>query len=207
MIAITGAVFYFRQPGNARPSIATRGVGNATVMDIKSSDAWLLIADIEDFTMMSQSLPPDKLAVDVGTWIHKGRRLVEKSRGRVSKFLGDGFLACWESTEDSTRSVVEVLEGFRQLRAAGPVSFRVVVHHGSVTFGAAMQFGEENILGPELNYTFRLEKLASQLGIDFSASTPAEPLLRKFLPLSVVPGDHELKGIPGLHRIFQIGAE
>ena len=203
-MVIVGAVFRFRQSGTVSAGPSSGTVGNATVLELKNREAWLLIVDIERFIQLSQSLPPDQLAVDVGTWIKKGRRLVEEGGGRISKFLGDGFLACWESREDGTRLMAEVLAGFHAMREAGPVKFRVVVHHGSVTFGGTVQFGDENILGPEVNYIFRLEKLASALGIEVCVSASAEPRLQSHLALEPVPGEHELKGFPGRHRCFSV---
>jgi class 3 adenylate cyclase len=99
--------------------------------------------------------------------------------------------------------LVDALAGFRAMREAGPVKFRVVVHHASVTFGGAV-FGEENIFGPELNFIFRLEKLASELGVEFCVSTSAQPLLQPHLPLEPVPGEHELKGFSERHRCFRV---
>jgi adenylate cyclase len=203
-LVIGGAVFRFRQSGTVCSDPSTGAGGNATVLELRNRDAWLLIVDIEHFIQLSQSLPPDQLAVDVGTWIKKGRRLVEEGGGRISKFLGDGFLACWESKEDGTRLMAEVLTGFHAMREAGPVKFRVVVHHGSVTFGGTVQFGDENILGPEVNYIFRMEKLASALGVEFCLSASAGPRLQSHLSVEPVPGEHELKGYPGRHRCFSV---
>jgi len=203
---IAGATFRFRQPGGlttAGGMTTVRGA-SATVLDLAERKAWLVIVDIENFVELSRTLPRDELAVNVGTWIQKGRRLVEKADGRISKFLGDGFLACWDAAGDKTPAVTDVLSGFHELRESGPVKFRTVVHHGVVTFGGAMQLGEENMFGPELNYVFRLEKLAAQLGVTQCASQAAERLLAAHLRLEAVPGEHPMKGIPGLHRIFRI---
>jgi adenylate cyclase len=203
-ITLAGTSFCFRQPSGGPAGQSTSFAGKATVTDFKDLNTWLLIVDMESFTRLSQELPPDKLAISVGRWIQDGQRVVEKAGGRISKFLGDGFLACWESTGDKTRSVVEALTAFQALRAAGTVKFRVVVHHGVVTFGGAVQFGEENMIGSELNYVFRLEKLASELGLSFCLSTPAHKKLDPHLCLEPVAGEYELKGYPGRHRCFTI---
>jgi adenylate cyclase len=203
-ILLAGASFTFRQPAGTRSGLTTGGAGNATVTEFKDLNAWLLIVDMESFTRLSQEWPPDKLAVSVGRWIQDGQRLVEKTGGRISKFLGDGFLACWESSSGKTRSVVEALTAFHSLRESGAVKFRVVLHHGVVTFGGAVQFGEENMIGSELNYIFRLEKLASELGIPFCLSAQAQARLHTHLPIEPVAGEYALKGFPGRHHCFAI---
>ncbi len=203
-ITLAGAAFHFRQPGGSRSGQSTSAAGGATVTDFQDLNTWLLIADMEGFAQLSQELPADKLAVNVGRWIQESQRLVEKSGGRISKFLGDGFLACWESAEDKTSSVVAAMRGLHLLREEGAIKFRVVVHHGVVTFGGTVHFGEENMIGSELNYIFRLEKLASELGLTFCASVHAHSRLESHLRMEPVPGEHELKGFSGRHRCYRI---
>jgi class 3 adenylate cyclase len=90
------------------------------------------------------------------------------------------------------------------LREMGDVKFRVVLHQGMVTFGGATDFGEETIFGPELNYTFRLEKLASELGVTFCLSAVAQKELVASFSTKLIAGQHELKGFPGFHQCFEI---
>jgi adenylate cyclase len=203
MVSLAGAAFYFRQAGGACSGQTTTGAGGVTVTDFQDLDAWLLIVDMESFTQLSQQLAPDKLAFSVGRWIQEGQRLVESAGGRITKFLGDGFLACWES-KNQTRSVVDALAALQALRECGTIKFRVVVHHGVVTFGGDVRFGEESMIGSELNYIFRLEKLASALGVSFCASTAAQVRLAPHLHLEPVAGEHELKGFSGRHCCFSI---
>lgn len=203
-ITLAGATFRFRQSGSTPRGLSSSQAGQATVTDFKDLNMWLVIADMESFIELSQELPADQLAVSIGRWIQESQRMVERSGGRISKFLGDGFLACWESAGDKTAAVVETLAGFHALREQATVKFRVVVHHGIVTFGGVMQFGEENMIGAELNYIFRLEKLAGALGVDFCASACAQQRLEGHLPMESVPGEHEMKGFPGQHRCYRI---
>jgi adenylate cyclase len=204
-IALAGITFRFRRPAaNAGEDSETAPPPTVTITEFKNQKAWLLITDIESFVRLSQDLPSEKLAVAVGRWIQDGQRLVEKWEGRLSKYLGDGFLACWEPADTTTQSVVAALREFHNLRELGNVKFRVVLHQGMVTFGGATDFGEETIFGPELNYTFRLEKLASQLGVTFCLSAPAQKELAASFSTKLVSGQHELKGFPGFHECFEI---
>jgi len=195
----------FRQP-SAEPSEKPDAAPppTVTITEFKHQKAWLLMTDIESFVRLSQNLPSEKLAVAVGRWIQDGQRLVEKWGGRLSKYLGDGFLACWEPAGSTTSAVVAALREFHDLRQSGDVKFRVVLHLGMVTFGGATDFGEETIFGPELNYTFRLENLASDLGVTFCLSAAAQKELAASFSTRLIAGEHELKGFPGLHKCFEI---
>lgn len=203
--AIAGASFRFRQgdAGAEKSGMTTIG-GNATVMDLVERNVWLVVVDIINSTQLSQTLPPNDFAVSVGGWIEKGQRLIEMSGGRISKFLGDGFLGCWDSREDPMSKVVDALEGFHDLQERSSVPFRAVVHYGKVAFGGRVQLGEESIIGPELMYIFRLEKLAAQLQVLYCASPAAHARLKDDLDFEDVPGEHEFKGFAGLHRCYRI---
>jgi len=203
-ISLAGAEFIFHQPDGSSSSSTQRSAGQATAIDFRDQHTWMLIADIEGFTKLSQNLPADQVAMNVGRWIQESQTLVEKRGGRVSKFLGDGFLACWESASDVSRSVADTLGAFHALRESGAIKFRVAIHYGHVTFAGAVQFGEENIIGSDLNYVFRLEGLASELGLKFCASESAHSLLEPYLHLTPVPGEHEFKGFAGRQRCYSI---
>jgi adenylate cyclase len=204
-IALAGATFHFRQPHvDSREKSEDGPPPTVTITEFKHQKAWLLMTDIESFVRLSQDLPSETLAVAVGRWIQEGQRLVEKWEGRLSKYLGDGFLACWEPAGSGAPSVVAALRDFHHLRETGDVKFRVVLHLGTVTFGGATDFGEETIFGPELNYTFRLETLASELGVKFCLSAAAQKELAASFSTKLVAGEHELKGFPGFHRCFEI---
>jgi len=204
-IALAGATFRFRQPlADSEDRSEAAPPPTVTITEFKHQKAWLLMTDIESFVRLSQDVPSEKLAIAVGRWIQDGKGLVEKWEGRLSKYLGDGFLACWEPAESKVPAVVAALREFHDLRTKGDVKFRVVLHLGMVTFGGATDFGEETIFGPELNYTFRLEKLASQLGVTFCLSAAAQKELAGSYSTRRIAGEYELKGYPGLHHCFEI---
>lgn len=209
-ILIVGCTFLFRQPALPNgDSTSSRGQGSTigggvTLPEYTHQDAWLLIADMEGFTQMSRETSPEQLAGAVNPWFESCRRIVTGHTGRISKYLGDGFLACWEASEASTAEVLAALQEFALLRRTGLLPFRVVIHHGSVIFGGSTEFGEETIIGPELNYVFRLEDLASSLHLAFCASAAAQTLLAPHLPTEPVEGEFEFKGFPGLHRCFSL---
>jgi len=212
-LSIGGHIFHFHQPDFARRRAddtpthfdrSTTSAGDATVLDLRQQKVWLLIGDIEKFSVISREWEVDKLAVSVGRWLRESLRIVENQHGRISKYLGDGFLACWEDRGGTTASVVAALRDFQRLQKDSAVSFRVALHYGLVTFGEQSEWGEQSILGPEMNYIFRLEDLASALGVDLCLSSPAQAKLAPFIATQAVPGEHTLKGYEGKHRCFTV---
>ena len=210
-LIIGGQNFIFQQPLSPKPladdatAMLTRSSStDATVIDLRQQHLWLLIADIADFTSLSIEMEVEKLASTMGHWLRECHRIVEKGLGRIPKYIGDGFLACWEERADAAPAVVAAIRDFQRLRKASPVKFRVALHYGEVTFGEQSAWGEPSMLGPEMNYVFRLEDLASKLGVGFCLSSSAHAKLADLMPVESVPGEHTLKGFDGLHRCFAI---
>lgn len=201
-ITVAETTFAFLQ--EEPPEEASHGTTSATVAEVRQEMRWLLLADIEGFTPMSQRLPAEKLAEVVGQWIGAGREIVERHGGSMNKYTGDGYLACWpESAESAAHVAAAVLAFRRQLDQAGP-RFRVIVHHGKVAMGGAIKVGEDYLLGSEVNFIFRVEKVAAGVGAAFCFSSAAATLLGKLLPLTPIAGGHELKGFPGTYDFFQL---
>jgi len=205
-ITIAESSFVFRQQ-EVRP--ASSAGGGETVMDstrIQIEKRWLLLADIEGFTPLSQRLAPEALAKLVGQWVRLGRETVEGHGGRLNKYLGDGYLGCWPSTLESPAHVAAAVRAFQKMRETTEPKFRVAVHHGSVSLGGdgAESFGEESLMGPDVNLIFRVEKFAAEKQAHFCFTTAASELIGTLLPLHEIPGENELKGFPGRHRFFQL---
>jgi adenylate cyclase len=199
---IADAAFVFRQTGCDLGS--TGSDAQPTVREVREEWRWLVLADIEDFTTLSRRLAPEALATTVGQWLRAGREIVEAHDGAVNKYLGDGWLACWPGGAASAGLVVSVLHALHERSTAADPRFRVVVHHGVVAIGGAAAHGEECLMGPEVNFVFRVEKLAATVGAAFCFTTSASTLLAPPLDLEPVPGRHVLKGFPGAYEFFRL---
>jgi adenylate cyclase len=209
-LIIGGKAFSFHQPSIPAPGAestvsATRtSTAEATVLDLKQQNLWLLIADIENFTSLVQKMDVGELAHHMGRWLRDCHRVVEKGGGRIPKYIGDGFLACWEDDRKAASAAVGIVREFQAMRRASLIRFRVALHFGMVTFGEQIAWGEPTMLGAEMNYIFRLEDLASKLGVGFCVSAAAREKLRGLLTVEGVPGEHTLKGFEGTHRCYRI---
>ena len=202
-IAIVERVFTFRQSGNGADS-STGGSTAATFIEVRTERRWLVLADIEGFTPMSRQLAPADLATLVGQWVRTGRALVEAHGGAVNKYLGDGWLASWPENAESAAQVAAAVEALRVLREGVPPPFRVIVHCGAVAVGGAAILGEESLMGPEVNFIFRVEKLAGAVGAAFCFTAAAHAELWPLLALEPIPGRHALKGFEGDYEFYRL---
>lgn len=203
-ISIADAVFTFRH--SKKPRDSCQGDTMPTIPHARSEIRWLMLADIAGFTLLSQRLDAKDLATLVGVWVRRGRETVEAHGGTMNKYLGDGYLACWRSGPKTAAAVAAAVRDLKALWKEGEPKFRIIVHHGIVSIGGAAGagFGEEVLVGPEVNMIFRLEKFAAQAGIPFCFTTAAHAALEGLLPLKRIPGEHELKGFTGSYTFFRL---
>lgn len=162
-IEIGGYSFTFRNP-KSKDSVQGEPSTEKTIHDIKSIQCWLLVADIESSTQFTQTLPPDQAARMTGRWLGDCKQIVEGNGGVINKFLGDGFFAYWSQGETAADSVVSALRALKTLQLQPAPRFRVVTHYGQVFVGGEGSMGEESLLGNEVNFVFRMEKLAASMG-------------------------------------------
>lgn len=196
-IAVAGNAFVFRQTG--LPHLPSQTASATTRLDLRTEPVWLLLADIESFTPLSCTLPPDRLAVLLGGWFLACQKIIEERHGRIYKYLGDGFLAYWIDNEASTARVAAAARALAAI--VGDPRFRFVIHRGSISMGGCPMPGEEVLLGSVVNFVFRMEKLAAQLRVPVLLSEEANGKLSGRLATAPL-ASHSLKGFEGNFSFF-----
>jgi class 3 adenylate cyclase len=81
------------------------------------------------------------------------------------------------------------------------MKFRVAVHYGAITVDSALSPGEDSLIGANVNFVFRMEKIASGLQQYCVLSEEAAGHLGQFgavMPL----GEHSLSGFSGTHALY-----
>lgn len=172
-----------------------------TVRDVNELTCWFLLMDIENFVQLSSDVPAQDLARMVGAWLAECQRVVESHGGTLSKFLGDGVLVYWNERFCEPAKVVEALNVLESMQARRQPPFRWALHFGKAVFGAAAANGELSALGQDLNFLFRIERLAATQGFPSLISQEARnelALLRETPPLGAFP----LKGFEGEYALF-----
>jgi class 3 adenylate cyclase len=173
-----------------------------TIADIHTAQCWLVLADIVGSTRLSSRLSADEVSVMTGGWLAECKQIIERSAGSIDKFLGDGFLAYWHDGPEASGNVIRVLGALTQLQAREHPPFRIVLHYGEVCAGGLVPLGKEYLWGSEINFVFRVEKLAGSLGETRVASEAASQRLEAGLRLTDV-GCFAVPSFTGEFRFFR----
>jgi adenylate cyclase len=199
-ILIGGRQFVFREPKEISPEYQTT-IAERTIQEIENVPCWLVIADIVDFTPLSRSLVSERLAALVGGWFATCKKIIEEHDGTINKYLGDGILAYWHESDTTPEGIAVAIEALKKAQALAEPRFRFIFHFGLVAIGGVASLGEESLMGAEVNFAFRLEKLAASLGEACGLSEAARSKLEGFVPLRRL-GDFELKGFARKRAFF-----
>ncbi len=173
---------------------------------VRVERAWLLLADIEGFTPFSQSHPPAEVARRVGGWIAACSARFAAEGTEIQVFLGDGFLSFLPLRADATPRFVRLVAALRALQEdTTHLPFRLVLHQAEISLGRALvASGPESVLGPGVNFLFRMEKAAGAARVrcaltqDALDAWPApKPAVRALPPQA-------LKGFAGEHPLYAL---
>ena len=201
LITVGDTAFTFRQPQEITSELRTT-MAQQTVRETASIPVWMLVADIENFTPLSRTMVSEKLALLVGSWVSTCKEIVEENHGDIDKYLGDGFLAYWHDDEKGAENVASSLRKLTEIQKNEP-RFRMVLHRGSVSSGGLRSMGEESLIGKEVIFVFRMEKLGGSLGVTPMISAAAQAKLEPLMSCISV-GKHPLKGFEGEFEMFRV---
>lgn len=199
-ILIGGREFVFRVSQEISAEYQTT-IAARTIQEIENVPCWLVIAVIIDFTPLSRSLVTERLAALVGRWFATCKNIIEEHDGTINKYLGDGILAYWDESDATPEDIAATIKALKEAQALGEPRFRFIVHFGAVAIGGVASLGEESLMGAEVNFAFRLEKLAASLGEACGLSDAARGKLEGFISSRRL-GDFEVKGFAGKRTFF-----
>lgn len=172
-----------------------------TMVTKRSTNVWLMVTDVENFTVMSQSLPAEELTRKLGSWLRECADLVERTGGCVDKYVGDGFLAYWEDKKPAGR-FAGTIEKITTLQEKASLPFRWILHHADLQLGMS-RFGNDSLIGKEINFAYRMEKIAGGLNLTRMVSRPAMEALGDGVATHSV-GTHPIKGFKGTYEFFAV---
>ncbi len=195
-VRIGSSNYVFRQPENTRFASNISGGAEQTVFDVRTTDAWLLVADIIDSTRLVNLIPPDELPLMTGKWLATCRDIIEGCGGRINQFMGDGFFAYWPDHPGREADILRAMEALHEQQLHAHPPFRFIIHLAPVVFGGVAIGEEERISGGAVHFAFRMEKLAGQMELACLLSEPAKARLSALLPTRSA-GSHILPGFQG----------
>jgi adenylate cyclase len=153
----------------------------AAYIDMEMLQATVLVADIQDYTGMSEQLPLSTLARLMGNWFRYSNGIIEKNNGFVDKFIGDAVMACWlcgdknvkETIKQALSAACGLLKMTDELSRANPSLPKPLRIGIGVSTGEAIASGfgsgrpkDFTVMGDFVNLAFRLEKAAKELKRD-----------------------------------------
>lgn len=177
-------------------SIITRDDSDTamTVVQSRTADCWLLVADVVGSTGMIRGEDPQGVSRMMGAWLSLCRDRIEGGGGTINKFLGDGFFAYWPEDFADVGAMSEVLVALGKMQDEAPPPFRLALHRGGVSIGGEFSPGEEELVGAEVSRVFRMEKLAAGLQLPRLASKAAREGLVEAKIVFRDAGEHALDG-------------
>lgn len=135
----------------------------------------ILVADIRDYTGISENTPIKVLTKMMNEWFNRTRECVYEHHGVVDKFIGDCVYARWEVREDAAGTVIDALSAACELDiisrdlsqtypdAYHPLNIGVGINTGTAALGADVS---ESAIGDSVNLAFRLESLSKEMDKD-----------------------------------------
>src|SRR5208283_1437243 len=142
--------------------------------------AVIMIADMRNFTGMSDRLPGDEVIELLDDYFDAVVTPVQRRKGEILKFIGDGVLAIFpaEDDDDFSAASVEALEAAqegldnletvnRKRREADRTEVKIGIglHLGEVIYGnvGAADRLDFTVIGPAVNLASRIEGLTKRL--------------------------------------------
>jgi class 3 adenylate cyclase len=154
--------------------------------------ATVLFTDIVNSTGQAANMGDRRWREVLASHYNLIRREVERFRGRAVKSTGDGFLATFDGPARAIHCASAIRDGVRQLG----LEIRAGLHCGEIELcdddvaGISVHIGQRvaSLAGPN-------QVLVSRTVVDLLAGS--EIAFRDY-------GDHELKGVPGTWRVFEV---
>lgn len=139
------------------------GLLESTILTVKTAQCWMLMADIIGSTRLAQQMSAEELPRITGGWFKECREIIDECGGHVMKYLGDGFFCYWIAGPESPAQLSAVLDALKSMQEKKSPPFRIVVHYGEAAMGSVPTMAEINLHGAEVNFAFRMEKVAARL--------------------------------------------
>jgi class 3 adenylate cyclase len=161
----------------------------------------ILFSDIEDSTALNEQLGDDRWVRLLDSHDKLVHQCVKGYAGKVVKSQGDGFMIAFREPADAVRAGIDIQDalsegGDRRLRQT-PIRVRVGIHCGTAIERDGDLFGR--------NVAMAARVAAQARGGEILVSDEIRTALTDVEDIILVDGrDTELKGLPGVHRLWEV---
>jgi adenylate cyclase len=143
---------------------------------LQEVDATVLVADVRDFSPLSQQLGPVDLGLALGRFYEHVGGIIEGHHGRIVKFIGDGVLGVFIGGDHRLHALEAVSEGVKTRQAfldenvgrkLPVLDYVQGAASGQVLAGelGTEKLGFYDVLGQPVNQAFRICALATRRGV------------------------------------------
>lgn len=186
---------------DAASRVMSGAVTRGSVTDISAA---IMMADIRDFTGLSERMRRVDLVARLNETFDAAAIPIVAAGGQILKFMGDGFLAIFQTGEDDAGAARSALAAAMAVQDRLPRGVRmdIALHVGDVHYGniGAADRLDFTVIGSAVNEAARIEGLCSTLDRPVLVSHEFATLagLSFFEPL----GPISLKGVAGPRLIY-----
>ena len=129
-------------------------------------DYTILFADLAGFTRKSESMDPHRVIDLLNLVMGHAAHIIERCRGWIDKFMGDGILALFQNPKDAVQAALEMqlqfreINQFRSFSGEDPVEFRIGINTGRIIMAniGTRERCDWTPIGDAVNIASRIEK-------------------------------------------------
>jgi adenylate cyclase len=197
-------------------SIFIEGVEVLTALG-EEKDIFILFADIQGFTTFAENLLPYDVIYSLNLYLSQMGGIVKRHCGRIDNYMGDGFMALFESdsqVEGARRAVQAALEMLEEVKRLAPYlkelysrsfDIRIGLHFGRVVAGKLGYPGYKRgtVIGDAVNFASRIETANKQAGTRFLISEEIYELLKEEIQVGKQIAS-DIPGKSGEYRLYEV---
>ncbi len=194
-------------------SVAEAIVAGAGTLQPTQSTATILYTDIEAFTSIAESMPPEQVVQMLNEYFSAVIEPIERYGGVVNQFQGDAMLVTFnvpvedpEHADKAVKVAIEIQQAERgRLFAGVALHTRIGINTGVVIAGNVGSGDRVNytVHGDPVNLAARLEQLNKEHGTSVLVSGTTVALLNEDYPLEQI-GEVEIRGKSEPVQIFKL---
>ena len=138
----------------------------------KRQETTILYADLQGFTPLAESVPPDQLVEILNSRLQLVASAIQTYGGTLDKFMGDGVIALFNAPSPqpdhalrAVRAGLSIVSAFRAAATPGhPLSIGIGINTGDVVVGniGTPQLMNYTAIGDAVNLAQRLQEMAGR---------------------------------------------
>ena len=157
------------------PENSLEGTASRRTLSGKEQETVVMFVDLRDFTKLSEKKLPYDVVYILNKYYSVCGKIIEEQGGRLDKFIGDGIMAIFDSSEDANKNCenavkcgalisenMKVLNQEMKTDFSEEIRFGMGIHSGDAIVGL-MGYGKtftDTVVGDNVNIASRLEGLS-----------------------------------------------